>query len=538
LHASDGGDEPSGRETERGEGGERMKTDLLRKYLLQLAIQGKLVPQQTSEGTAQDLVDNIREEKAVLVSEKKLKKDPKESYIYRDEEGHFVERIGKQEPVCIDNDLPFAVPEGWTWARLGEICINRDGERKPLADATRQKQKNKIYDYYGATGIIDKVNDYLFEGQLLLIGEDGANLVSNHKKNAFLVDGKYWVNNHAHVIDATHKSILYYIELVINSMSLKKGDFITGTAQPKLSQYNLNRIFLPLPPLAEQARIVKKMEELQKELEEMDASRTDMKKRCDLTRKMILQQAIKGALVPQQTSEGTAQDLVDNIREEKAVLVSEKKLKKDPNESYIYRDEEGHFMERIGKQEPVCIDKNLPFAVPVGWTWARLGSIATDVLGKTLDKLKNTGEYNPYLCNINIKWGSFDLQSIRKMRFEKEEIEKYNIKRNDLLLCEGGEIGKCAVWNEKETNLKFQNAIHRIRFFNDISPYFFMLFFMYYKASNKLEKYGKGVTIKHLTKESLNTIFLPLPPLAEQARIVKKVEELLEELDEMEKAVG
>jgi type I restriction enzyme S subunit len=98
-----------------------MKTDLLRKYLLQLAIQGKLVPQQTSEGTAQDLVDNIREHKAVLVSEKKLKKDPNESYIYRDDEGHFMERIGKQEPVCIDKNLPFVVPEGWTWARLGEI---------------------------------------------------------------------------------------------------------------------------------------------------------------------------------------------------------------------------------------------------------------------------------------------------------------------------------------------------------------------------------------------------------------------------------
>ena len=112
-----------------------MKTDLLRKYLLQLAVQGKLVPQQTSEGTAQDLVDNIREEKAVLVSEKKLKKDPKESYIYRDEEGHFMERIGKQEPVCIDNDLPFVVPEGWTWARLGEIGeIARGGSPRPIQD--------------------------------------------------------------------------------------------------------------------------------------------------------------------------------------------------------------------------------------------------------------------------------------------------------------------------------------------------------------------------------------------------------------------
>jgi type I restriction enzyme S subunit len=143
---------------------------------------------------------------------------------------------------------------------------------------------------------------------------------------------------------------------------------------------------------------VKKVEELQKELEEMDASRADMKKRCDLTRKMILQQAIKGALVPQQTSEGTAQDLVDNIREEKAVLVSEKKLKKDPKESYIYRDEEGHFMERIGKQEPVCIDNDLPFAVPEGWTWARLGEIGEimPTRGVTLSALLESQIHEPH----------------------------------------------------------------------------------------------------------------------------------------------
>jgi type I restriction enzyme S subunit len=524
-----------------------MKTDLLRKYLLQLAIQGKLVPQQTSEGTAQDLVDNIREHKAELIREKKLKKDPNESYIYRDDEGHFMERIGKQEPVCIDKNLPFVVPEGWTWARLGSIETVIGGYAFQSENFTSDGSRVIRISDIGENGFInnrivrhvyvDALSPFIINQNDILIAMTGGTVgKSLYVQN--LLERRMLLNQRVAIVRCGIVNSSYVSSFVKSYYIQSEIDNVKNSTNDNISMKNIMNFLLPLPPLAEQARIVKKMEELQKELEEMDASRTDMKKRCDLTRKMILQQAIKGALVPQQTSEGTAQDLVDNIREEKAVLVSEKKLKKDPNESYIYRDEEGHFMERIGKQEPVCIDKNLPFAVPVGWTWARLGSIATDVLGKTLDKLKNTGEYNPYLCNINIKWGSFDLQSIRKMRFEKEEIEKYNIKRNDLLLCEGGEIGKCAVWNEKETNLKFQNAIHRIRFFNDISPYFFMLFFMYYKASNKLEKYGKGVTIKHLTKESLNTIFLPLPPLAEQARIVKKVEELLEELDEMEKAVG
>jgi type I restriction enzyme S subunit len=361
-----------------------MKTDLLRKYLLQLAVQGKLVPQQTSEGTAQDLVDNIREEKAVLVSEKKLKKDPKESYIYRDEEGHFMERIGKQEPVCIDNDLPFAVPEGWTWARLGEI-----GEWS----AGSTPDRGYLPFYKGGTipwlktgelnnGVVtdteEKITELALQNCPLKLNKVGDVLIAMYGATIgqLAIAGIPLTTNQACCACSLYKEInnwyLFYFLMANKSEFIELG---AGGAQPNISRQILVDFLLPLPPLAEQARIVSKVEELLEELEEMDASRADMKKRCDLTRKMILQQAIKGALVPQQTSEGTAQDLVDNIREEKAVLVSEKKLKKDPKESYIYRDEEGHFMERIGKQEPVCIDNDLPFAVPEGWTWARLGEI-------------------------------------------------------------------------------------------------------------------------------------------------------------------
>ena len=126
------------------------------------------------------------------------------------------------------------------WTTLGECTINRDSERIPVSSAIRKNQSNKIYDYYGAAGVIDKVDKYLFDERLLLIGEDGANLLSRSKNNAFFAEGKYWVNNHAHILDSTPKQLLDYVALVINSMKL--DDYITGSAQPKLSQDNLHKI--------------------------------------------------------------------------------------------------------------------------------------------------------------------------------------------------------------------------------------------------------------------------------------------------------
>ena len=104
--------------------------------------------------------------------------------------------------------MPFEVPEGWVWTTIGDILINRDGERIPVSSAIRKKQNTKLYDYYGAAGVIDKVDDYLFNERLLLVGEDGANLLSRSKDNAFFAEGKYWINNHAHIIDATDKRLL------------------------------------------------------------------------------------------------------------------------------------------------------------------------------------------------------------------------------------------------------------------------------------------------------------------------------------------
>ena len=214
--------------------------EMMKKSILQEAVQGKLVPQDPNDEPASVLLKKIAEEKKRLIKEGKIKKE-------------------KQIDPPINDDIPFDIPESWEWSRFGSITYNRDSERIPLSVSERTKLK-KVYDYYGASGVIDKVEEYLFDKSLLLIGEDGANLLNRSTPIAFIAKGKYWVNNHAHVIDMSPLLDMSYIAYYINSISLAK--YVTGTAQPKMNQAKMNSIWVPIPPLNEQKRIVARIEQL------------------------------------------------------------------------------------------------------------------------------------------------------------------------------------------------------------------------------------------------------------------------------------
>ena len=181
--------------------------------------------------------------------------------------------------------------------------------------------------------------------------------------------------------------------------------------------------------------------------------------------------------------------------------------------------------EKIGKNEPVCIADEVPFEIPESWEWVTLKQVATSELGKTLDKSKNTGLYHPYLCSINVYWTGIDLSTVKRARFEDSELPKYRLKRGDLLICEGGDVGRSAVW-DKDDEMYYQNALHRVRFYGGIDPYFFQLLLECYKSTKILDKCSKGMTIKHLVQSALNSIYFPLPPLNEQRRIIEKVNHL------------
>ena len=231
--------------------------ELLKKAILQEAVQGKLVPQDSSDEPASILLERIRNEKKKLIAEGKIKKDKHESIIFRRDNSHYEKLDGIEH--CIDDEIPFEIPENWVWTRFGTAMINRDAERIPLSVNEREKLQ-KIYDYYGASGVIDKVDRYLFSSPLLLIGEDGANLLTRSKPIAFIAKGQYWVNNHAHVLDSSDGLLLEYVAIYINAINL--APYVTGTAQPKMNQEKMNSILIPIPPTGEQFRIVQKINQI------------------------------------------------------------------------------------------------------------------------------------------------------------------------------------------------------------------------------------------------------------------------------------
>ena len=239
----------------------------------------------------------------------------------------------------------------------------------------------------------------------------------------------------------------------------------------------------------------------------------------------ILQMAVQGKLVPQDPNDEPASVLLERIRAEKERLIKEKKIKREKNPSVIFKGADNTPYEKIGDEVRSLADE-VPFDIPDSWEWVTLKSIAISSLGKTLDKAKNKGELKPYLCSINVYWDGIDLTTVKETRLEEGELPKYLLKPGDLLVCEGGDVGRSAVW-ESTQEMYYQNALHRVRFYGGINPYFFQLLLECYKGNLILDTYSKGMTIKHLVQTALNAIIFPLPPLAEQNRIVDAINRLL-----------
>ena len=248
----------------------------------------------------------------------------------------------------------------------------------------------------------------------------------------------------------------------------------------------------------------------------------------------ILLMAVQGKLVPQDPNDEPASVLLERIHAEKERLIKEKKIKREKNPSVIFKGADNTPYEKIDGEVRSLADE-VPFDIPDSWEWVTLQTIATSSLGKTLDKAKNKGNLKPYLCSINVYWDGIDLTTVKEARLEENELPKYLLRPGDLLICEGGDVGRSAVW-ESTQEMYYQNALHRVRFYGGINPHYFQLLLECYKGNQILDAYSKGMTIKHLVQTALNTIVFPLPPLSEQTRIVNAVKRLLPYLHSYDKA--
>jgi len=223
----------------------------LRQSILNLAVRGRLVPQDPKDPPLSPLLDRMAAAKAAHLTR-----------------SGSVKNVSTPTPLS-SSKAPWLIPASWGWFSFGDVVISRDAERIPVSKEQRSGLA-KTYDYYGASGVIDKIDRYLFDKPLLLIGEDGANLINRSTPIAFIARGEYWVNNHAHVLDGESEDLLRFLELHINAIDLKP--FVTGTAQPKMNQAKMNSIPIALPPLAEQRRIVAKVDELMTLCDQLEAS--------------------------------------------------------------------------------------------------------------------------------------------------------------------------------------------------------------------------------------------------------------------------
>ena len=480
----------------------------LKNSILQWAIQGKLVPQDPNDEPASVLLDKIRGEKERLIKEKKIKRDKNASIIYRGEDNSYYEKIlATGEVKCIDEEIPFEIPKGWEWERFGNIMINKDSERVPLSVAQRQQLK-KTYDYYGASGVIDKVDKYLFDKDLLLIGEDGANLINRSTPIAFIAKGKYWVNNHAHVLDVCSGMALSYVALFINAISLV--DYVTGTAQPKMNQEKMNSILLAIPPVKEQHRILEKMSMVDAFIDEYASLQTKLDSLdnsvYELLRKSILQEAIQGKLVPQIAEEGTAKEMLEQIKNEKQKLVKEGKLKKSAlASSIIFRGDDNKYYELVGSE---VTEIELPFDFPSTWSIARLNAVC-----QLTDGLKTIGKQ----CLLDAKY-------LRGKSSETiVEQGKLVYKGDNIMLVDGENSGEVFIVPQDGY---MGSTFKQLWISSSMYEPYVLAFIQFYKETLRNSK--KGAAIPHLDKELFYGLIIGIPPLQEQRIIVQKIEKLMQ----------
>ena len=456
---------------------------------------------------------------------------------------YYEKKLATGEVKCIDEEVPFEIPKGWEWVRLNSYSDVRDGTHDtpqyvvsgyPLI--TSKDFIGGIFDF-SKTKYIDErtfieinkrsnvqIGDILFS----MIGGNIGSMILIRKENYFDMA----IKNVALFKHYIYNDILIkYLYLYLQSQVVSIKNTASGGAQSFVSLNMLRNYLMPIPPLNEQNRIIEKFKSLDFVIQRYKKSYRKLnnlkQELFPKLRKSILQEAIQGKLVPQIAEEGTAQELLKQIKEEKNKLAKEGKLKKSAlNDSVIFKGDDNKYY-TIDKKEKICIDDEMPFDIPDTWQWCRLGTLFSHCTGKALNASNLKGSLMTYITTSNLYWNRFELDNLKRMRFTDEEIEKCTATLGDLLVCEGGDIGRAAIWNYPY-DIRIQNHIHKLRAYKLLCTKFFFWVFYFYKATGQIG--GKGIGIQGLSSKALDNILIPLPPLKEQQRIVAQIEKLFEQL--------
>ena len=503
----------------------------LKNSILQWAIQGKLVPQDPNDEPASVLLDKIRQEKERLIKEKKIKRDKNASIIYRGEDNSYYEKmLATGEVKCIDEEVAFDIPQGWEWTRIGNIFNHASGKQQSSSNkggGTPQKFITTSNLYWGHF-ILDNVKVMNFTDEEiktcsatkgdLLVCEGGAGYGRSAIWNE---DYDICLQNHVHRLRPCVSGICEYVYHFIYLLKESNNLASVGTAMPGLSANRLKGLLLPFPPLSEQRRIVAKLAELLPQIEKynnvqnkLDELNTTIK---DCLKKSILQEAIQGKLVPQLAEEGTAQELLEQIKTEKQKLVKEGKLKKSAlKDSVIFKGDDNKYWEK-STECMECIDDKIPFEIPSTWCWVRHNQLFEISGGSQPPKSQFVDSpKSGYIRLYQIRdYGSNPMP----VYIPQEKANKIT-KEGDIILARyGGSLGKVFWAKDGAYNVAMAKVIPLFdsEFVNK------QYLFLFYQSSiyQYLVKDHSRSAQAGFNKDDLKDLFFPLPPLEEQSRIVE-----------------
>ena len=510
-------------------------------------MQGKLVPQDPKDEPASVLLERIREEKARLIKEKKARREKNPSRIFRGEDNSYYEEFTATGEVrCIDDEVPFDLPDGWVWGRGRTLFLPMESTR-PSGEAfiyiDVDAVNNQTHRVDNPKRILtleapSRASRKLHESDVLfsMVRPYLRNiaLISKELSDAIASTGFYVITPSVGI----YSKYLYYLVLspyVVDGINA----FMKGENSPSVNNGHIENFIYPLPPLAEQERIVAKIEELMPWVEQYGKAQSELDQLNNSIqgrlRKSVLQYAIEGKLVPQQAEDGSAEELLAEIQAEKQRLYTAGKLKKkDLARSTIFRAEDGMYYEQGGKTI-TCIDEEIPFAIPKSWCWVTIGNLFQHNNGKQLNKENSLGTLMSYITTSNLYWDGFKLDKLKKMPFTEQEIERCQAIKGDLLVCEGGDIGRARIWTY-DYPIMLQNHIHKLRAYLPVCTKYFYYIFYLYNLTGAIR--GKGIGIKGFSSRALHATRLPLPPLAEQERIAKKLDEIMPLIKRYAKVFG